>query len=63
MKNRCILCGRGCTPMADYDVTVCYRCDDRMEVILAIGPMPQARPAPRIPSDLFDQLRAQVGAA
>lgn len=33
--SSCVVCGRGCVPMADYEVPVCPRCDAAQEDILA----------------------------
>lgn len=31
----CVICGRRCVPMADYDAPVCARCDAAQDDILA----------------------------
>jgi hypothetical protein len=49
----CVVCGRRCVPLADYDVPVCIRCDKDVEFVqvrAAIG-------------DALEQLTVLVGVA
>lgn len=42
----CVVCGRACTPMADYEQTVCFRCDDVVEEMLVRARATVAAPRP-----------------
>ena len=33
-RPNCVVCQRGCTPMADYELPVCVHCDDYAATML-----------------------------
>lgn len=64
-RPTCVVCGRRCVPLADYDQPVCIACDDTMALALErsrfdLAPVVEVPKHRHVDGALFQRLREET---